>query len=403
METYDEIYGRMKNAYEHETGDSFNEVSDIAIRLKVLAGEIFKLQTNLEWWKRQMFAVSASGECLDKLASQRGIERKKAMKSTGEITFNISQPCSHDIVIPKGCVVATADLVPIRFVTTEDEEISAGNTLVSVYAEAEQTGSNGNIGLGCAVVPVSVPTEIETVTNREKFSGGCDAETDDELRKRIRDTYINTSNGTNAAYYEQLALTVDGVAKASAVGKVRDVGTVNVYVTGADASLGTNVVAKVQSLLEKQRELNVDVIVSNAQRIACNMSVVAYAEGLNTEFDMLETMERELFIDTAENCGITERERFVGKINADYPLEKRREMLKISEQKVGGKCTPDDFKRIVRGYGVENFTIAEAPTRNRVDIKISDTKTDAEKKLIEKRVKADFPLHLNVIISYVNA
>lgn len=278
METYDEIYGRMKNAYEHETGDSFNEVSDIAIRLKVLAGEIFKLQTNLEWWKRQMFAVSASGECLDKLASQRGIERKKAMKSTGEITFNISQPCSHDIVIPKGCVVATADLVPIRFVTTEDEEIGAGNTLVSVYAEAEQTGSNGNIGLGCAVVPVSVPTEIETVTNREKFSGGCDAETDDELRKRIRDTYINTSNGTNAAYYEQLALTVDGVAKASAVGKVRDVGTVNVYVTGADASLGTNVVAKVQSLLEKQRELNVDVIVSNAQRIACNMSVVAYAE-----------------------------------------------------------------------------------------------------------------------------
>ena len=103
-------------------------------------------------------------------------------------------------------------------------------------------------------------------------------ETDDELRKRIRDTYINTSNGTNAAYYEQLALTVDGVAKASAVGKARGVGTVNVYVTGADASLGTNVVAKVQSLLEKQRELNVDVIVSNAQRTACNMSVVAYAE-----------------------------------------------------------------------------------------------------------------------------
>ena len=113
MDTYDEIYGRMKNVYEQETGDSFNEKSDIAIRLKVLAGEIFKVQTNLEWWKRQMFAVSASGECLDKLASQRDIERKKAMKSTGEITFYISQPCSHDIIIPKGCVVATADPVPV--------------------------------------------------------------------------------------------------------------------------------------------------------------------------------------------------------------------------------------------------------------------------------------------------
>ena len=49
MDTYDEIYGRMKNVYEQETGDSFNEKSDIAIRLKVLAGEIFKVQTNLEW------------------------------------------------------------------------------------------------------------------------------------------------------------------------------------------------------------------------------------------------------------------------------------------------------------------------------------------------------------------
>ena len=77
METYDEIYGRMKNAYELETGDSFNEVSDIAIRLKVLAGEIFKLQTNLEWWKRQMFAVSASGECLINLHRREGLNAKR--------------------------------------------------------------------------------------------------------------------------------------------------------------------------------------------------------------------------------------------------------------------------------------------------------------------------------------
>ena len=74
--------------------------------------------------------------------------------------------------------------------------------------------------------------------------------------------------------------------------------------------------------------------------------LLAYAEGLNTEFDMLETMERELFIDTAENCGITERERFVGKINADYPLEKRREMLKISEQKSAENALPTISKEL---------------------------------------------------------
>ena len=40
--------------------------------------------------------------------------------------------------------------------------------------------------------------------------------------------------------------------------------------------------------------------------------LLAYAEGLDPVFDMLEMMERELFIDTAENFGIAERERFVG-------------------------------------------------------------------------------------------
>lgn len=139
-------------------------------------------------------------------------------------------------------------------------------------------------------------------------------------------------------------------------------------------------------------------------RITANSNIKAeisaYATGLDTAFDTLEIMERELFIDTAESFGIAERERFVGKIREEYPIEKRREMLKISEQKIGGKCTPDDFKRIVKGYGVENFTIAEAPLRNRLAVNISDSKTDAEKKLIEKQVNADFPLHLFVTISY---
>ena len=61
--------------------------------------------------------------------------------------------------------------------------------------------------------------------------------------------------------------------------------------------MGTNVVAKVQSLLEKQRELNVDVIVANAQRTACNMSVVAYAEDGYSSGEVKELLEKCL-------CGI---------------------------------------------------------------------------------------------------
>lgn len=189
METFDEIYARMKAKYIEESGSEFLETSDIAIRLRVLAGEIYNAQTSLEWLKKQMFVNTASGENLDYLASERGLKRKEATKAKGEIMFMIPEAVDHKITIPKGAVVSTNDKTPIRFCTTETEEIGIGGTFVSVYAEAEQAGSNGNIQPNTATVPVSVPAEIVTVKNPVLFEGGADEESDEELRSRIKATF----------------------------------------------------------------------------------------------------------------------------------------------------------------------------------------------------------------------
>ncbi len=263
----------MKHKYVQESGSEFDEASDIAIRLKVLAGEIYNAQVNTEWLKNQMFAATASGEYLDYIASQRGLERKHATKAQGEITFLISEPIDHDIIIPQGAVVATTDEVPIRFCTTENEEISAGNTLVSVYAEAEKAGRSGNIEKGKAVVAVSVPAEIETVTNRVVFTDGTDEESDSELRERIRSTFTSQPNGTNIAFYQQLALSVEGITKAGVVPKVRGTGTVNIYVCGNGAAAGAAAISNLQALVNKERELNVDVKVYNANFVNYDLTV----------------------------------------------------------------------------------------------------------------------------------
>lgn len=276
METYDEIYQRMKKKYEQESGAQFDEASDIAIRLKVLAGEIYNAQVNMEWIKKQMYVETATGERLDYLAKQRGLERKPAQKAQGEITFFISEPIDHDIIIPKGAVAATAEEFPRRFVTTEDEEIQSGNTLVSVFAEAEKAGSDGNAALGEVTAAVDVPSEIEWVKNREAYFGGTDEESDDALRKRIKDSYLRLPNGANAAYYEQLALTVDGIAKAKAVGKVRGYGTVDVYVSGNGKEAANTAVNSAQTLIASKRELNVNVQVKNASLIAFDLDVTVY-------------------------------------------------------------------------------------------------------------------------------
>ncbi len=263
----------MKQKYIEESGYSFDEASDIAIRLRVLAGEIFNAKASLKWLKNQMFADTACGEYLEMIAQQRGISRKQAVKSQGELTFYLEEPIDRDVIVPVGTSVATADSEPVRFVTCEEGEITAGNTLVSVSAEAETAGSSGNISLNKAVVPVSVPAEISRVTNREVFINGEDAEPDFELRERIRSSYVNRSNGTNKAYYEQLALSVDGIAKVGVVAKARGAGTINIYVCGRDTAAAPAAIAKLSELVNKQRELNVDAQVVQADFVDYEMTV----------------------------------------------------------------------------------------------------------------------------------
>lgn len=279
----------MKSRYEQESETEIDEKSDVAIRLKVLAGEIYNAQVNFEWLKNQMFADTASGEYLDYIAKQRGLERKKAVKAQGEIIFSISQPVDHNIIIPLGTVVATDDSSPIRFCTTEEEEISAGNTLVSVYAEAVNAGRSGNINKNKATVGVSVPTEVETVRNPVAFTGGEDEETDSELRERIRITFVNQSNGTNKAYYEKLALAVEGIAKASAVANVRGSGTVNLYVCSSDGDADSSAMAKLQAIVDKERELNVDVVVYNAVSVSYDIIVKITAKNGYSESEVIQT------------------------------------------------------------------------------------------------------------------
>ena len=48
MITYDEIYNRMKSEFSAKSKYDFDEASDAAIRMRVLAGEIFNAMTNIE-------------------------------------------------------------------------------------------------------------------------------------------------------------------------------------------------------------------------------------------------------------------------------------------------------------------------------------------------------------------
>ena len=61
----------------------------------------------------------------------------------------------------------------------------------------------------------SASAEIRRINALDYFDpkiAGLTDQIDEELRARVLDSYINISNGANAAYYKSLALSVSGIS-----------------------------------------------------------------------------------------------------------------------------------------------------------------------------------------------
>lgn len=263
MENYEEILSRMQEEFENLSGFSLDEASDIGVRLKVLAGEVFSLSANIEWLKNQMFTKTATGEYLDLHAEERGLERKEAKKAKGTLTFSRESELDYDVEIPQGTVCSLSGTEGIRYITTEGATLTAGNLEVQVTAESEFGGSDKNTGQETIVVMVTPPVGITSVTNEAAFIGGTDAESDEVLRERILESYKNISNGSNKAFYKEEVLKYDGIHSASVIPTARGTGTVDVYVAGKGGVASESLISTIQNDISNLRELNLDVEVKS--------------------------------------------------------------------------------------------------------------------------------------------
>ncbi len=273
MESFNQVYTRMLESYTSLTGNTPTEESDIAIRLKVLAGEIIACQMNLDFIKNQTFIETASGEYLDYHGGLRGLTRKNSVKAKGYVTFKLESALTYSVPIPKGTLVATSGGDAQTFQTDEDAEISIGKTFVTVACTATQGGGQGNVSYNKINVLVDSVADIYSVTNTDAFTGGVDVESDEDFKARILDSVVNVSNGTNTAYYKKLALSIDGVSSAYVVALGRGAGTVDIYICSYGEVASDELVAEVQALMDEKREINSDVKVYAAKPYGMNFYV----------------------------------------------------------------------------------------------------------------------------------
>ena len=262
----------MIHTYEEESGFRPENESDIMLRLRVLAGEIYEERVYAQYILRQMFPTTATGAYLDVHAEQRGLSRKHGTKAKGSVMFTAANEQHEDILIPAGTEVCTTDDL-LRYVTDEDTVLGKNTQTVYVNATAANIGSAYNVRFNRIGIIVTPVIGIASVKNNASFFGGTDDESDEKLRQRIEESYRNISNGANAAYYRSIALSVDGVYSASAVGCSRGVGTVDVYVCDRGRTLSSDKIREIQKLLDAKREVNVDVKAYNATELSINLYI----------------------------------------------------------------------------------------------------------------------------------
>ena len=257
MKEWTEIYEQLRGTFAQRAGFVPSEGCDSAVRLYALAAELQSLLMQADWVLDQSFPQTAQGMYLDYHAETRGITRGAAEKADGVIRFAAADKVAAACPIEKGAVCMTAE--GVRFETTEDAAIAVGSQWADVPAQAVEAGAGGNVIAGTVTLLSAMPVGVVQCTNPAAFSGGCDAESDEALRRRVLASYQRLPNGANAAYYEQEAMRYPGVAAAKAVGRARGIGTVNVVIATHAGVPDAALLAAVETDLQKKREIAVDV------------------------------------------------------------------------------------------------------------------------------------------------
>lgn len=289
MKTTDEMYNDIKAEYEQRTGLSVTDGGDLALRLYTFAAQLYSMQVQTEFVTRQAFPQTAQDEYLDYHAQMRGLERAESTYAHGEIIFGISGTAESAISIDEGVVCATQ--AGVEFVTTGSGIISAGTSTCTIPAKAKNAGRSGNVPAGSIVNMLQAPVGISYCMNKDNFSGGSDKESDDDLRSRVIGSYKKLPNGANKAYYETVAMDVDGVAAATVLPKERGLGTVDVIIADESGVPPDLLVQAVQDKLQEQREICVDIKVSAPETVKVNIAAQIKPESDYTFSDVSGRVE----------------------------------------------------------------------------------------------------------------
>ncbi len=175
----------------------------------------------------------ATAPILDYLAENIGVTRLPEEKATCTVRFNIV-PGHLQVLIPLGTRVSSADGTAI-FETVDDYTVEVGVNTADIIVEAQTAGLAGNGYEIDTITNILDPYAfVSSVANLDATTGGSDAETDEQLRARIKLAPAQFSVAGSKQAYEYWAKTASPLIKYVNVMTYSDditipVGTVQIF------------------------------------------------------------------------------------------------------------------------------------------------------------------------------
>jgi len=231
-----------------------------------VAEQVYLLQNKIKTLSTNTFALTATGEYLDRKTAEQGITRKAATYSSGivRITGNRGE------IVSKGSKVAADNIL-----FSVDETMSVPESgYVELTATCTTAGSIGNVKAGeINRFPVTLPglTAVENITD---FTGGYDAESDADLLERYLEKVSRPNVSGNKYHYIEWAKEVVGVGDVRVIPLWNGAGTVKVVIVDTDNQPAeAELIEKVKTHIDENRPIGADVTVVSATALTVNITV----------------------------------------------------------------------------------------------------------------------------------
>lgn len=169
------------------------------------------------------------GEALDRLPAAAlvswlnylGVVKKGPVAAKGIVALTLEPDRAEPLLIPAGTRFLTdvsrpsPGLAEVQmFVTEANIEVSVGQTTAEIPVVAERAGTAGNVGQHTILHAYRTPPYVRSIDNPQPMAGGTDSELDLDALERGRKLLRHHWRAVAPDDYEQLAISVSGIARA---------------------------------------------------------------------------------------------------------------------------------------------------------------------------------------------